>query len=205
MISQLKGTVEALQDDAVLIDVSGVGYLLECSKFTLNSLPASGQATTILVETFVKDDRIKLFGFATDLEKRCFSLLLSVQSIGPRLAQTILSTISANNLIKAIGQEDKALLTNIRGVSSKIAGRILGELKDKIDKEAYGISNIKGEDSAAHDTLVQDARAALYTLGYSQNQSQRAVQQALGVLKNSDQPTPDLEQVIKIALREIRT
>ena len=131
LIAQLTGRVDALSDGTCVIDVGGVGYLVQASSRTLSALPQPPAAAKVLIETHVRDDAIVLYGFADSAERDWFRLLTTVQGVGGRVALAILSALSPRDLIGAIAAGDKASLTRAQGVGPRLAIRLLTELKDK--------------------------------------------------------------------------
>lgn len=183
MIGKLKGTIDEIGDDYLIIDVHGVGYQVFCSSRTLAGLGKVGEAVEMAIDTHVRETEIKLFGFANSLERDWFILLQSVQGVGAKVALAIQSTLSAGELASAIALQDKAMVARAPGVGPKVAQRIVGELKDKAP--AYSGSaavQIGLEDSVAAiegGGAVQDAVSALTNLGYSSQQAAGAVSAAL--------------------------
>ena len=131
MIGKLKGLIDSYGEDFVILDVGGVGYQVHCSGRTLQALPAPGEAAVLSIETYVREDQIKLFGFRTDMEREWFRLLQTVQGVGAKVALAVLSTLPPSDLANAIALRDKAAVTRTPGVGPKVAERIVTELKDK--------------------------------------------------------------------------
>src|SRR6195952_2052133 len=131
MIAQLTGRVDALSDGSCVIDVGGVGYLVQASSRTLSALPQSPAPTKLLIETHVREDAIVLYGFADAAERDWFRLLTTVQGVGGRVALALLSSLSPRDLIGAIAAGDKASLTRAPGVGPRLAVRLLTELRDE--------------------------------------------------------------------------
>ena len=131
MIGKLRGVIDTYGEDYIIVDVGGVGYLVHCSARTLQALPAQGEAVTLAIETHVREDQIKLFGFTSDLEREWFRLLQTVQGVGTKVALAVLSTLKPGELATAIAMRDKALVQRSPGVGAKVAERIVTELKDK--------------------------------------------------------------------------
>src|SRR6266699_2709903 len=131
MIGKLKGVIDSYGEDFVILDVHGVGYLVHCSARTLQALPAAGEAVELAIETHVREDQIRLFGFASGTEREWFRLLQTVQGVGTKVALAILSTLKPADLATAIALRDKATITRAPGVGAKVAERIVTELKDK--------------------------------------------------------------------------
>src|SRR5262247_367113 len=131
MIGKLKGIIDSYGDDSVILDVGGVGYLVHCSARTLQELPGTGQPATLAIETHVREDQIRLFGFLSDVEREWFRLLQTVQGVGTRVALSVLSTLKPADLATAVAMRDKAAVARTPGVGPKVAERIVTELKDK--------------------------------------------------------------------------
>ena len=131
MIGKLKGLIDSYGEDYVILDVGGVGYQVHCSSRTLQALPSPGEAAVLSIETYVREDQIKLFGFRSDTEREWFRLLQTVQGVGAKVALAVLSTLPPSDLANAIALRDKAAVTRTPGVGPKVAERIVTELKDK--------------------------------------------------------------------------
>src|SRR6201991_3619593 len=131
MIGKLKGVIDSYGEDFIVLDVHGVGYLVYCSARTLQALPAPGEAAILSIETYVREDQIKLFGFLSDNEREWFRLLQTVQGVGARVALSVLGTLKPAELASAIALRDKAMVARTPGVGPKVAERIVTELKDK--------------------------------------------------------------------------
>src|SRR5471032_2042187 len=131
MIGKLKGIIDSYGEDNVILDVNGVGYLVHCSARTLQALPAAGEPVVLAIETHVREDQIRLFGFLHDGEREWFRLLQTVQGVGTKVALSILGTLTPADLASAIALRDKAMVARSPGVGPKVAERIVTELKDK--------------------------------------------------------------------------
>ena len=131
MIGKLKGLIDCYGEDYVILDVGGVGYQVHCASRTLQALPAPGEAAVLSIETYVREDQIKLFGFRSDLEREWFRLLQTVQGVGAKVALAVLGTLPPSELANAIALRDKATVARTPGVGQKVAERIVTELKDK--------------------------------------------------------------------------
>ena len=179
MIGKLKGLIDEYADGYVIVDVGGVGYEVYCSNQTLQSLPLVGEAATVLIETHVREDQIKLFGFATSLERDWFRLLTTVQGVGQKVALAILSTLKISELTSAIALQDKAMVARTPGVGPKVAQRIVSELKDKTPSLAAtdkAVANLQAEiDAVGAPKAMAEAVSALTNLGYAQVQASAAV------------------------------
>jgi Holliday junction DNA helicase RuvA len=118
MIGKLRGIVDTYGEDSVIVDVGGVGYLVHCSARTLQALPALGEAVTLAIETHVREDQIRLFGFLSDGEREWFRLLQTVQGVGTKVALAVLSTLKPGELATAIAMRDKAMVQRSPSASS---------------------------------------------------------------------------------------
>lgn len=216
MIAKLKGVVDSIGDDYLILDVGGVGYLVFASAKTLGHLNV-GNAANLLIETVVREDSITLFGFVEPIEKEWFITLTKVQGVGAKVGLSILSALSVNQLRQAVSAQDKNMFTMANGVGPKLAARIVTELKDKIVtvpmaqvagnlNDNLGVSfadnteetNILQQKGAVDDpTKMEDAISALVNLGYQRIDAYRAVNQAL--IKS---PDAEMGELIKLALKE---
>jgi Holliday junction DNA helicase RuvA len=203
MIGKLKGAVDSFGDDHVLIDVGGVCYEAFCSSRTLQGLPRVGEAAVVFIETVVREDMIRLYGFGSEAEKAWFNLLMTVQGVGARVALGILSALSPSELSSAIALGDKAMIGRANGVGPKLALRLVTELKGKvpqgggIDAGTLGLQNALGEGTASGN--VADAVSALVNLGYSSAQASAALARVVA-RDGDDTPT---EKLIRLGLREL--
>ncbi len=182
MIGKLKGVIDSIGEDFVIIDVHGVGYVVQCSSRTLQSLPSPGEALSLSIETQVREDAIRLFGFVSDLERDWFRILLTVQGVGAKVALSILSVLVPFSLANAIALQDKSAVSQAPGVGPKLAARIVAELKDKapafasVDPE---IARLAGDIAGLRvPQPLRDAASALVNLGYGQAQANAAVASA---------------------------
>ena len=205
MIGKLKGLVDGFGDDFVHIDVGGVVYEAFCSSKTLAALPQVGHAAVVHVEMLVREDLIRLYGFATAEEKAWFTTLTTVQGVGARVALAILSVLSTAELASAIALQDKAMVARANGVGPKLALRIVTELKGEvpatgaIDAGTLGLQAALGEGAAKSN--VADAVSALTNLGYSSAQASAAV--ARVVAKQGD--AVETAALIRLGLKELST
>jgi len=203
MIGKLKGVVDSIGEDWVIMDVHGVGYQVHCSVRTMGALPPIGDATTLAIETHVRETEIKLFGFTADLEREWFRLLQNVQGVGAKVALAILGTLSPGDLASAIALQDKAMVSRAPGVGPKVAQRIVAELKDKapaLSGDATGTIGLQQElGSGVASSTVQDAVSALTNLGYSSQQASAAVGTAL---KSAGEDAPSAT-LIRLGLKEL--
>jgi len=203
MIGKLKGTIDEISDDHVVVDVHGVGYVAHCSARTLSRLGSAGEAVVLFIETYVREDQLRLFGFLSALEREWFRLLQSVQGVGSKVALAVLSTLTPGELANAIALQDKTAVSRAPGVGPKVAIRIMTELKNKAPAfagEAAGTIGFKqelGEGLASGP--VTDAVSALTNLGYSRDQAANAVAAAL---KNGGEGA-DSAKLIRLGLKEL--
>jgi holliday junction DNA helicase RuvA len=203
VIGKLRGVIDSYGEDAVVVDVHGVGYLVHCSARTLQSLPAPGEAATISIETWVREDQIRLYGFATDLEREWFRILTSVQGVGAKVALAVLGTLKVADLANAIALGDKAQIARTPGVGPKLAQRLVTELKDKapafasVDPAVVRLSGEVAERRAPQP--VSEAVSALVNLGYGEIQASAAI--AVAVRSAGDRATT--ESLIRLGLKEL--
>lgn len=181
MIAKLRGIVDHVGEGHAIVDVGGVGYLVHCASRTLGRLKA-GEAAALLIETDVGEDHIRLFGFADAAEREWFRLLTSVQGVGSRIGLAVLSTLTPDELVRAIAAGDKTTVSRANGVGGKLAQRIVTELKDKVSALALGAAGgaagTKGKGAGGVDTATADAVSALANLGYTPADALGAVAQA---------------------------
>jgi holliday junction DNA helicase RuvA len=198
MFAKLTGTVDDVAEDHLILDCSGVGYLVFASGRTLDGLRA-GDALSLRIETHVGEDHIRLYGFRFSDEQRWFKLLQNVQGVGSRVALAILSVLPPERLAAAIAAQDKASVAQANGVGPKLAQRIVTELKDKAGALSVAMvtSALGGAPSKATGMLA-DAMSALTNLGYPPAVAHRTVSVAINSL-GDDAP---LGAVIKAALQE---
>ena len=203
MIGKLKGVIDSYGEDFIVLDVNGVGYLVHCSTRTLQELPGVAQPATLSIETHVREDQIKLFGFVTDVEREWFRLLQTVQGVGAKVALSVLSTFKPAELASAIAVRDKAMVARTPGVGPKVAERIVTELKDKAPAYASvdpAVIRLSGavEDRRAPQPIV-DAVSALINLGYGQPQAAAAIAAAA----RSAGEGADTARLIRLGLKEL--
>jgi Holliday junction DNA helicase RuvA len=201
MIGKLKGQIEEIGEEELVLDVGGVGYLVAASARTLRALPAVGQPATLFIETHVREDAIRLYGFLTTSERDWFRLLQSVQGVGAKVALGVLGTLSGDAISAAIAQQDKAAMALAPGVGPKLAARIVHELKDKAP--ALGVADLGGAIAGETDGKLpkdaQDAVLALVSLGYARPQASLAVAKGVATL-GAEASTAAL---IRLGLKEL--
>jgi holliday junction DNA helicase RuvA len=189
MIALLRGAIMEKGIDHVLIDVSGVGYRVAVSLNTLASLPPVGATATVHTELIVREDSLSLVGFATVDERAAFGLVTGVQGIGPKLAMSILSTLEAGELARAVRDGDHARLVRIPGIGKKTAERLVLELRDK-----FTAATATAPKLAASNTVS----SALVNLGYKPAEAERAAAEA-----QKTHPGAGVADLVKAALRTL--
>jgi Holliday junction DNA helicase RuvA len=195
MIARLKGLVDSVSADSVVLDVNGVGYLVQASTRTLAAISV-GQAVVMHIETQVREDAITLFGCTTQNDLAAFRALTTVQGVGGRVALNILSVLTADQVAHAVAAGDAASLARANGVGPKLAARIANELKGKLG----GIALAAGAPIAvqAGNRVMDDAMAALAALGFRPMDASRAVSEALAELGEA----AALNDVVRVALKK---
>lgn len=206
MIRLLKGILEASGDDWLIINVHGVGYEVFTHTRTLSQLPIIGKELTLHIITHVREDHIHLFGFTSLLERQWFEILQKVQGVGAKMAMTILSSLSPDDISNAILADDKKTLCQAQGVGAKLAGRIISELQDNIAKNAPMIGNNSLKTMTSSDVkkdtyhlVQQEALSALEGLGYSRQEAFTIIRDILA----QDHDTLTSEKLIELALQQL--
>lgn len=198
MIAHLRGQILSKSPNSIVVDCNGVGYELAISVTTFTDLGNEGAEAKLHVHTHVREDALALFGFSELAEKRLFEKLLTISGIGPKLAITVLSGISAERLVGAIRAGDHATLTKIPGIGKKTAERVVLELKDKLDD----MTGIAPQQHAAPSLGVaaDDVLSAMVNLGYPRPAAQKAVEAAA---KDSS-VAGDFERLFRAAMSVVR-
>ncbi len=223
MIGKISGKLNYISADHILVDVSGVGYILNVSQTTLANLPKLGNTVSLFTELVVKEDLLQLVGFITITEKEWYKLLTSVQGVGSKAALALLSQLSISTLSRAILLEDSSTITSAQGVGPKIAKRIVVELKGKVpsmikfndkndlssnhlnsglDNSSNKINKKSLEQDFSKNDISQreiDAISALINLGYSQ----LAASQVIAKIINSSDDELNIEDIIKLSLKTL--
>ncbi|TBW35930.1 Holliday junction branch migration protein RuvA [Siculibacillus lacustris] len=203
MIGKLKGVVDEYGEDFVILDVHGVGYVCFCSARTLQDLPRPGEAAVLAIETIVREDMIRLYGFADADERDGFRLLTTVQGVGAKVALAILSVLRPIELASAIALKDVTALARAVGVGKRLAERIVQELKDKapvfgsVDPAVVSLAGGIADKTAPKP--MADAVSALVNLGYAQIQASAAVAAAA----RSAGEGATTEKLIRLGLKEL--
>jgi Holliday junction DNA helicase RuvA len=186
MIGSLRGKIASRRPDNVVIDVNGVGYLVNVPLHVLSNLPGEGHEVFLQIYTHVREDSIQLFGFTSDDQKKVFTTLLGISGIGPKMAMNILSGISHDDFLKAIEKEDVDMLCRVPGLGKKTAQRLILELREKLPSST-GIS----------DRVFEDALSALVNLGYKKNVAQAFLE------KTYKKGITDIEGLLKETLKRL--
>jgi len=203
VIGKLRGAIDSYGEDFVILDVGGVGYQVHCSARTLQGLPRPGEMATLSIDTYVREDVIRLYGFANELEREWFRLLQIVQGVGAKVALAVLGTLKPGELATAIALQDRATLARAPGVGRKVAERIVAELRDKAPAYASADPAVVHLQAELADRRapapVADAVSALVNLGYAQIQASAAVAAAA----RSAGEKASTEQLIRLGLKEL--
>jgi len=193
MIARLTGTLAETAGDSAVIDVGGVGYLVQLSGKTLSALGPVGGDITLLTELQVREDAWTLFGFGSTAERDSFRALTSIQGVGGKLALAILSTLAPDELARAVAQDDKAMIGRANGVGPKLAARIANELQGKL-----GVASIGGAAPVPRGGAASDALSALANLGFKPAEASAAVNAAMDDLGEG----ASLDALVRLALRK---
>lgn len=203
MIGKLSGIIDSFGDTHIIVDVQGVGYVVNASRRTMSRAGQTGDTVSLLIETLVREDAITLYGFAEAAEKSWFTMLTSVQGVGAKAALSILSVCPPEKLSIAIAAQDKAAVQAADGVGPKLATRIITELKDKAGKmdisqpmEAVNYKDIAAPEEG-NGSVDNDAVSALINLGYNRSDAYSAVMRAKA------EANDNLQDLIRLALKEL--
>lgn len=201
MIGKLKGIIDGYGEDYLILDVSGVGYVAHCSPRTLQNLNGRDELVTLIIETQVREDSIRLFGFDSDKERDWFRLLQSVQGVGAKVALALLSIHSTSDLSSAIAFGDKTAIARAPGIGPKLAARIVSELKDKVpltDQIDTGFEKLASQTQTTNlPSTMHDAISALVNLGYSRPQCTAAIVASIKKLGESAETSALIRQGLK--------
>lgn len=206
MFAKLSGTIDDVTASHIVLDVNGVGYLVAASGRTLGAIGKAGARATLWIETIVREDAIALYGFADKAEQAWFRLLTTVQGVGAKVALSILSTLAADQLVRAISMGDKSILSQADGVGPKLAVRLVTELKDKAAALAVAggasgalgsvsLRAVPGDDSGD----AAGAVSALINLGYRRAEAAEAV----ATVMSRTGAVPGLGDLIRLSLGEL--
>ncbi len=199
MIAHLRGRLLTKAPNQAIVDCNGVGYEVSISVTTFTDLPPENAEVALHIYTNVREDQIALFGFSDRQEKKLFERLISVSGIGPKLAITVLSGISAERLVGAIRGNDLGMLTRIPGIGKKTAERVVLELKDKLEDmvAAYAADS----KHVSIGSAGEDALSALVNLGYARPAAQKAIET---IIEKHPELTGDFEGLFRAAMSTIR-
>ncbi len=190
MIAKLRGIIEQIHENSIVIDVSGVGYLVHSPIKVINKLANKGEIDSLIIETIVREDQITLYGFKDEQEKYWFNLLLKVQGVGAKTALNTLSVFTPQELENIITLDNKSALTQIAGIGMRGASRICSELKDKT------INIISNNDDPSKNKNIEDLISALVGLGYSPHETYAVISKMDIQDKNKK-----VEEMIQITLK----
>lgn len=203
MIGKLKGYIENVFEDSIILNVNDVGYKVFCSNRTISKIQNIKDKISLYIETIVKEDSITLFGFDDLLDQECYNVLCTVNGIGNKVAMKILSVLNYNEIIYALANKDQVIFNRVPGIGPKLALRIITELKDNylIKKNNILIQNSVNNsetENISNKELINDAVKALESLGYQKNIVYNLV---MTILKT--RPDLTLESIITEALKKI--
>ncbi len=193
MITQIRGKLVEKNPTEIVVDCNGVGYLLHISLNTFSSL-TDNENVILYTHLSIREDAHTLFGFFTKTEREVFKLLISVSGVGPSIARTMLSSMTAEEIQQAIASENIPLIQSVKGIGAKTAQRVIVDLKDKILKTF----NIDKVSTITNNTNKDEALSALEVLGFNKKQSDKVVSM---VLKNN--PDASVENLIKLSLKNL--
>ncbi len=205
MIGKLRGKIDAIGEAHAIVDVNGVGYEVQCSARTLRNVEL-GQEVALTIDTHVREDSIRLFGFQSEIERSWFRTLQSIQGVGSKVALALLGTLSPQDLANAIALGNDAAVAQAPGIGKKLAQRIVLELKDKaptLSMASFAASGKPGAPAMAAADVGSQAAAesisALTNLGYNPSQASAAVAIAMKELGND----ADTAKLIRRGLKEL--
>jgi len=205
MIGKLRGLVDAIGESHAIIDVNGVGYEVQCSARTLRGMEP-GQEIALVIDTHVREDAIRLFGFTSEVERSWFRTLQTIQGVGAKVALGVLGTLSTNDLASAIALGNWQAVEQTQGVGRKLAQRIVAELKDKAPALTVAVlqppktgSTKTGHTQPESSNATAEAISALTNLGYQPMQASQAVAQATRNLGED----VDTAKLIRLSLKEL--
>lgn len=204
MIAHLSGTLLSKQATSVILDVGGVGYEVTIPLSTFYDLEDPGSQVQLRIYTYVREDALQLYGFKTVRERELFLRLISVSGIGPKLGITLLSGMSADEMISSIRTNNLARLTLIPGIGRKTAERLVIELRDKVaalasdEVESAAAAAVGGTVATSEDAIRSDALSALLNLGYQRGAAEKAIGAAVG--EGGD---ISVESILRSSLRKL--
>ena len=221
MIASLKGVLTSIGKSDIILEVNGIGYLLNVSSKLISSLGDIGSNLSLFTDLQIKDDKIVIYGFVNSSEQSFFKLLQSVQGVGPRAALSLLSTLSVDEVVLAISSGDKTMLSRAEGIGPKVAGRIASELLDKVSVFNMS-SSIKDKDNKFNNNeqdklnlqendydgnvsmIVEDTISALINLGYGRSEVFSVVMKIKNDFSHKKQNKLfTVNTIVPIALKEL--
>ena len=221
MIASLKGVLTSIGKSDIIIEVNGIGYLLNVSSKLISSLGDIGSNLSLFTDLQIKDDKIVMYGFVNSSDQTFFKLLQSVQGVGPKAALSLLSTLSVDEVVLAISSGDKAMLSRAEGIGPKVAGRIASELLEKVSVFNMS-SSIKDKDNKLHNNeqdklnfqendydgnvsmIVEDTISALINLGYGRSEVFSVVMKIKNDFSHKKQNKLfTVNTIVPIALKEL--
>ena len=200
MFAKLKGVVDTIEVNHIILDVNGVGYLVHCSGKTL-SQAHQGSDISLFIETHVREDQIVLFGFMTKQEKECFLEVTTVKGIGPKIALQVLNQITPDQLCVAINMKDRAIFKGVSGIGPKTIDRMFAELKDRAfvnNFEKYFPEGTSDSSEEGEQSIRGDAISVLVNLGINKSEAFTLVSDII-----SKFPEYNLNEIIKAALSKV--
>ena len=207
MIAQLSGRLVSADLTNLILDVQGVGYLVHATGRTLEQIGQPGDMVTLVTELLVREDSLTLYGFKDTAEHATFRMLQTVQGVGAKAALSILTTLPADELSKAIMAGDKAMVSRADGIGPKLAQRIINELAQKLPTSLTSglvpvgpgaADGVEGVAAGTRQLLAQDALSALVNLGYSRTEAFSAVTQTM-----QNEEAKDVSVLIALALKQL--
>lgn len=200
MIARLTGNIVDNAADHVVLDVNGVGYLVHLPVGCVGRLkPDEDGRVSIVIHTSVREDAIQLFGFADDRQKLFFNKVTSVSGVGPKTAMSVLSTLTVDEAVRAVANEDLTAFTRVSGIGKKTAERLLLELRGAVDELGISDQGSKvGSLSDVDDEIVDDLRSALLNLGYKPNAVDDAIEKMLPIAEDARSIEPLLRNALKL-------
>ncbi len=193
MFAHITGTLSSVGEKSVVLDVSGIGYLLQVSQPTLREIQDTEGAVKLFTQLVVREDALTLYGFHRQSERELFQILINVSGIGPQIALNILSQISLEQFAMAIISDDERVLTSISGIGPKSAKRLILELKETMKKRRGTFIEKEGHMPAS------DAKSALVSLGFSEREAEESVKVVMERL-----PEGSVQAIIKAALQHMK-
>lgn len=194
MYSYIKGIYQGIEDDKIIIEANGIGYEIGAPNSVLAMLPEKGEIIKLYVHEVIREDAHELVGFAEKEQKKIYMKLLGISGIGPKAALAVLSVLSPRELVRAVSENDYRAIARANGVGTKMAQKVVLELKDKVDKSALDDMSDNDAYASYENPAYTEALQALVALGYQMNEAKQA-------LKGVDAPTS--REMIRTALSKL--